>query len=98
MVVICKGKQKLRVAESAFKMFYKNAGWTIEEKSSVKEPAKEVVDGSDDEWAEAMEEDAIKPLSEMNRSELEEMAKELGVSLAGLSTNKQIREAIKTAM
>lgn len=55
----------------------------------------------DDEWAEVMneeEEDIEKPLSEMNRDELIQYAKDHDISLAGLTKNAQFREAIKAAM
>lgn len=61
-------------------------------------------DTSNDEWDEAIEEmdemnaDVQKPISEMNRDELIQFAKDHDISLAGLSKNNQIREAIKTAL
>lgn len=42
------------------------------------------------------EEEVEKPLSEMNRQELERKANSLGVDITGLTTNKQIREAIRS--
>lgn len=104
MVVIKKGTNRLKVTNSAYKNFYQYAGWVVEEEKTKKKekPQPEVNNDevSDEEWDEAMsdDEEPTKPLSEMNRAELEELAKELGVNLAGLSTNKQIREAIKAAM
>lgn len=61
-------------------------------------------DISNDEWDEVIEEmeeadfDVQKPISEMNRDELIQFAKEHDISLVGLSKNNQIREAIKTAL
>lgn len=59
----------------------------------------------DDEWAEAMkeedseeeieDEDIEKPLSEMTKKELIKFADEKGISLAGLSTVSQFRQAIE---
>lgn len=101
MVIIGKGKKKLRVTNKAYKNFYENSGWTIvkqlgaNKKSDVRKSEKE----ESDEWNNADEDsDARKPLSEMNRQELEEYAAELGVDLTGLTSNKQFREAIKAAM
>lgn len=61
------------------------------------ENSNEDADGSDDEdWDSVMEDEEVeKPLSEMNRQELEDKAASLGVDITGLSTNKQIREAIR---
>lgn len=59
----------------------------------------------DDEWAEAMKEEDSeeeiedegieKPLSEMTKKELIKFADEKGISLAGLSTVSQFRQAIE---
>lgn len=114
MIVIKKGSKRLKVTKSAYKNFYKNAGWKkvsdtetkvtnevpVEATEDLTEPSTEdaeVIEDDDEDWDEEDEEPS-KPLSEMNRAELEEFAGKLGVSLAGLSTNKQIREAIKAAM
>lgn len=98
MVVIGKGSSKLKVTASAYKNFYKHCGWVVKQGSVQTQSVKDD-EVSDEEWDEVTGEDEpTKPLSEMNRAELEDMAKDLGVSLAGLSTNKQIREAIKAAM
>lgn len=65
------------------------------------EPAE---DNNDDEWAEAMKDDDSedegieKPLSEMNKKELMEYAEKNGISLAGLNTNAQFRQAIQDYM
>lgn len=101
MVIIGKGKKKLRVTNKAYDNFYKNSGWTIvkqlgaNKKADTKKPEKE----EQDEWDNVDEDsDARKPLSDMNRQELEEYAAELGVDITGLTSNKQLREAIKAAM
>lgn len=101
MVIINKGEKKLRVTNKAYDNFYKNSGWAIvkqlgtNKKADVKKPEKE----EQDEWDNVDEDsDARKPLSDMNRQELEEYAAELGVDLTGLTSNKQFREAIKAAM
>lgn len=100
MVIISKGEKKLKVTKSAYKNFYKHAGWVVEKEKVKVQSVIDTDDTSDEEWDEVMadDEEPTKPLSEMNRAELEEAAKELGVNLVGLSTNKQIREAIKAAM
>lgn len=101
MLLIGKGKKKLKVTDKAYDNFYKNSGWEVLKQlgTKVKKPVKETVESEVDEW-EGVEDDSEvkKPLSEMNRQELEEYAAELGVDLSGLTSNKQIREAIKAAM
>lgn len=70
------------------------------------EPVKEVVkedSGTDEMWEEEwddtleelQDEEAEKPLSDMNKAELIAKAKSLGIYNANLNTNKQLREAIK---
>lgn len=73
------------------------------------EPVKEVVKedkGTEEEWDDSLEEwddsleelqdeEAEKPLSDMNKAELIAKAKSLGIYDTNLSTNKQLREAIK---
>ena len=102
MVRIKKGDKEKVVASSAYKNFYEGAGWHIVGKSSRAKVRENNSDDeiSDEEWDDAMADDdePSKPLSEMNRSELEALAEKMGVSLVGLSNNKQIREAIKAAM
>lgn len=93
------GKKELLVPVSAYENFYKGAGWT---KGDVVSEAS-LEEGDEDEWegyddGEEGEEEFIKPLSEMSRSELEAYAAKLGVDLTGLNSNKQYREAIKAAM
>lgn len=103
MVTIIKGegenRKTLQVARSAYKNFYKGAGWQIDE--DVKIVTSQESD-EDDEWADyddnGEKDEPMKPLSEMSRAELEERAKELGVDLTGLSSARQMREAIKAAM
>lgn len=55
---------------------------------------------TDDDWADAEEEaedleGVTKPLSEMNRQELENRAIELGIDISKANSNKQLRELIK---
>lgn len=96
----------LIVPASAFDNFYKGAGWTLADEEERREEEvldeEELVDEGDaseeDEWADVVEDEVEKPLSEMNRSELEAKALSLGVDLTGLTSNKQYREAIKAAM
>lgn len=65
-------------------------------------PENDSDDGSDDEWDDVMDElndeEVEKPISEMNRAELVEKAKKMGIDTSKLNTNKQLREAIKSAM
>lgn len=104
MLRIKKHGKELTVANSAYRNFYKGAGWQVVGNVSGHKPHEHMAeesDTTDEEWDDAMadeDEEPTKPLSEMNRAELEAMASRLGVSLAGLSTNKQIREAIKASM
>lgn len=96
MVVIKKGKKTAKVTKSAYKNFFKGHGWLIDD-SGVNEDIKtneSIEDTSDEDWDEVMEE-VEKPLSEMNKQELEIKAASLGVNINGLTTNKQIRDAIR---
>ena len=93
MVQIKKDALKLKVTNSAYKNFYKDAGWDLVDAA---EEHGECAEAEAEEWAEA--EGVTKPLSEMNRSELEAYAAQLNVDLTGLSSNKQYREAIKAVM
>lgn len=62
------------------------------------EPTDEENDVSDDEWDEVLKDEEIeKPLSEMNREELERKATSLGIVVTDMNV-KQIREAIKKKM
>lgn len=105
MLLIGKENKKLKVTNKSFDNFYKSHGWEVIKeygKSSKKSSKKEEDEWGDiskqeDEW-EDVDEDVRKPLSEMNRQELEEYAAELGVDLSGLTSNKQIREAIKAVI
>ena len=44
------------------------------------------------------DEEVSKPISEMNNAELKEYATKLGIDISGLSSNKQLREAIKAVI
>nr|DAH85015.1 MAG TPA: HeH/LEM domain [Bacteriophage sp.] len=99
MIKIEKDGKELMVPKSAYNNFYKNAGWT--KVGGKKQEAMQFESVDDSEWDEALaeeEQEPTKPLSEMNRSELEQLARERGISLAGLSNTKQIREAVKAAL
>lgn len=108
MVVIKKGKLRKTVALSSFHNYYENSGWELTGESVVNNNVKEEFDDlpesveeeeiSDSEWDDVMEEEVEKPLSEMNRSELESKAASLGIDISGLTKNAQIREKIKSCM
>lgn len=99
MVRIKKGKKKLRVAASAYKNFYQHAGWELVNNKQVKEIQRKATEDDNAEGAQDADlDDVTKPLSEMDRKELEELAEERGISLAGLTTVKQMREALKAAV
>ena len=109
-VKIFKGDMIKEVSVSSYENFFKNSGWEIagDKKPATSQSKKEEVkkeepveeNNNDDEWAEAMEEDEDieKPLSEMNKKELMEYAEKNGISLAGLSTVAQYRQAIQDFM
>ena len=104
--------KRLVVPSAAYDNFYKGAGWRKVDDNSVvpmkktkrnvdTAPVSDVNDVDDaDEWDgyEDDQEEYTKPLSEMNREELEKYAEKLGVDLTGLSTAKQYREAIKAVV
>lgn len=92
-VTIYKEHKKLRVTENAWKEYYKNSGWLIEDEQSNNEV--------EEDWDSVLEEEdegIEKPISEMNNAELRQYAKEHDIDLSGLNSNKQIREAIKSVM
>ena len=102
MIKIEKDGKELTVPKSAYNNFYKNAGWTKVGGKDQETVQLEAVEPADDsEWDEALaeeEQEPTKPLSEMSRSELEQLARKKGISLAGLSNTRQIREAVKAAL
>lgn len=101
MVTIRKNGMKKIVTSAAFKNFYRNNGWTVDNNGSAVKPVKknEVVEdeetSEEDEWDEAIKEEFEKPLEDMTRKELEKKAKDLGIDLTGLGKTAQIREAIR---
>lgn len=109
-VKISKNGMEKEVSVSAFENFFKNSGWEIAgdkkpaTSQSKKEEKKEVVEepvenNSDDEWDEVLEDEEIeKPISEMNKKELLDYAEKNGISLAGLNTVNQFRQAIQDYM
>lgn len=109
-VKISKNGMEKEVSVSAFENFFKNSGWEIAgdkkpaTSQSKKEEKKEVVEepvenNSDDEWDEVLEDEEIeKPISEMNKRELLDYAERNGISLAGLNTVNQFRQAIQDYM
>lgn len=110
MVVIKKGKLTKTVTLSSFHNYYENSGWeltgenVINNRTDVNEEFDDLSDVGneeeipDSEWDDVMEEEVEKPLSEMNRTELEAKAASLGVDISGLTKNAQIREKIKSVM
>ena len=109
-VKISKNGMEKEVSVSAFENFFKNSGWEIaggkkpansqSKKEKVEEKVEEPIENnSDDEWDEVLEdEDIEKPLSEMNKKELIDYAEKNGISLAGLNTVSQFRQAIQENM
>ena len=110
-VKISKNGMEKEVSVSAFENFFKNSGWEIAgdkkpatSQSKKEEKVKEVVEepvenNSDDEWDEVLEDEEIeKPISEMNKKELLDYAENNGISLAGLNTVNQFRQAIQDYM
>lgn len=102
MLVIKKGKSKMKVAKSAYNNFYKGAGWEIDDEvSSVvysSESDEKLGNDSneDDEWAGYEDEDPTeKDLSEMSHAELKEKAESLGIDTTGMNT-KQLRAKLKS--
>lgn len=95
-VKIHKDEKTLIVSEGAFNSYYKNSGWVVEEDKKANDVAVESQGSFDEDWDSIIEDDEpTKPLSEMNGRELREFAESKGIDLTGLSSNKQIREAIK---
>ena len=108
-VKISKNGMEKEVSISAFENFFKNSGWEIagdkkpatsQSKKVEKVVEEPVENNSEDEWDEVLEEDdeIEKPLSEMNKKELMEYAENNGISLAGLNTVAQFRQAIQENM
>lgn len=110
-VKIFKGDLTKEVSVSAFENFFKNSGWEIagdkkpatsqskKEKVAEKEEEPVVENNNDDEWDEVLEDEEVeKPLSEMTKKELADYAEKNGISLAGLNTTAQFRQAIQEYM
>lgn len=105
MLVIKKGKSKMKVAKSAYNNFYKGAGWEIDDEVSAvvysSESDKKIEDNNsnneDDEWEDYVDEEETmeKDLSEMSHSELKEKAESLGIDTTGMNT-KQLRAKLKS--
>ena len=110
MIKIAKGNLVNSVPKSAFDNYFKSQGWEIaggdytlpvpdKVEEFVKAEENSVEDVNDDEWDEVMDElsddEAEKPLSEMNKEELISKAKKMGIDISNLSTNKQLRGAIR---
>lgn len=110
-VKISKNGMVKEVSVSTFENFFKNSGWEIAgdkkpaTSQSKKEEKVEVVEepvennNNDDEWDEVLDdEDIEKPISEMTKKELADYAEQNGISLAGLNTVAQYRQAIQDYM
>lgn len=111
-VKIFKGDMTKEVSLSSFENFFKNSGWKIADgkKSAISQPKEKVAEKKEetkeenniDEWEEILseeeDEEIEKPLSEMNKKELMDYAEKHGISLAGLNTNAQFRQAIQDYM
>ena len=102
MLVIKKGKSKMKVAKSAYNNFYKGAGWEIDDEvssivySSESDEKLGNDSNEDDEWAGYEDEESIeKDLSEMSHAELKEKAESLGIDTTGMNT-KQLRAKLKS--
>lgn len=89
MVSIVKGSKTLSVTRSAYDNFYKRNGWGLSEGYSESSE-------SGDEWDDVLNEENEKSLSEMNNAELREKAEAMGIDITGLTSNKQIRERIRS--
>lgn len=107
MINITKNGKVMTVARSAYEGIFKPNGWTVlnHEKESknveTKNVEEDIEEITDDEWADAEEEAAdmegvSKPLSEMNKRELEELAFNLGIDISKVNSNKQLRELIRS--
>ena len=110
-VTIKKGDKTLTVMKSAFEEYFANQGWSISNvgklvavvetapEKPIAEPEVEANDSEEEDWSEFEEEEVDeeieKPLSEMNRAELEQKANSLGIDISEAKTNKQLREIIK---
>lgn len=103
-VEIKKGNKIVSTTEAAYSNFFKSNGWKLVKNLQpklAKNETKEEEPVADNEWDEVIEEEANeiqKPLSEMNRNELIELANSLGVDVSNLNKNAQLREAIKAVM
>jgi predicted transcriptional regulator len=86
------GAERL-VSRGAFEMIFKKQGWkVIKDKKAKVEEVVEVED-TDEEIEELLE----KPTSKMTLEELKEYSDIMSIDIKGLSTKKEIREAIKSA-
>lgn len=104
MVLIKKNNKTMTVPNSAYNNFYKQNGWDIVngivEEPVVTDEVTPEEELTDDDWADIEEEEEEtagieKPLSEMNRKELEAKALSLGINISKANSNKEIRELIK---
>jgi hypothetical protein len=111
MIKIYKGDRVLNVTKAAYDNYYLNSGWqlkkTVENSTEaseniINETVEETVEQpiEHDEWEEAVNEtvEVEKPLSEMNRDELTNKAISMGLDISGVTSNKQLRELIKSNM
>ena len=109
-IEINKGDKTLKVTENAFEEYFAGQGWSkkynVEKSVAVEETVTddsylepEVNDSEEEDWSEfeeeEVDEEVEKPISEMNRAELERKANSLGIDISEAKTNKQIREMIR---
>lgn len=97
MIAIKKGDKRLRVTRAAFLNFYKSAGWSeVAEKVKRQRETQNNDAHIKDEWDEWGDDEVEKPVSEMNKQELEEYASAHGIDLTGLNSEKAYRKAINS--
>ena len=93
------GVGQLTVPDKAFDNYYKAAGWHVVEGGKKATKATKVEETEEDEWAGFEEEEEVtKPLSEMNRPEMEAFAAKRGIDISGATSNRQLRELLKAHM
>lgn len=104
MIKISKNNKVIKIPTSAYKEYYKSAGWKIVEDDSnnsfkddnIFNDVKDVESDSDEDWDNLNEDGEYeKSLSEMNKEELTTKAMLLGIDISDCTSNKQIRDRIR---